>query len=409
MLRTFLSLTLFLSIASSAQITKKVCFIGNSYTYTNDLPTMVSSLANADGNTLVKDQNAPGGYTFELHSTNATSLSKISSNTWDFVVLQEQSQLPSFPWTQVTTDVLPYAEILCDSIRQANSCAIPLFFDTWGRQFGDDQWDSIDTFTEMNQRLYNAYEYMADENSGMLVPVGIAFEHVNNDVAAIVPFANLYSGDGSHPSVYGTYLAACIFYETIFGVDPNGNTYYPVSITGTQAAYLQSVAHHVLHDVDSIAMDFTQPLADFSYSASGTTINFTNLSEHAMEYHWDFGDGNNSSVENPNHDFGAYGTYTITLVATYCDRADTTQIIITIDNLQLSETKQMFQVYPNPANSNGFYLNGYSANEQVEVFSTDGQKIKTILPDETRDLIFLPAGTYILKTKTSSVVLLVLP
>ncbi|MBK7129810.1 MAG: T9SS type A sorting domain-containing protein [Crocinitomicaceae bacterium] len=408
MLRTFLSLSLFVSIAASAQITKKVCFIGNSYTATNDLPSMVSSLANADGNTLVKDENAPGGYTFELHSTNATSLSKISSNTWDYVVLQEQSQLPSFPWTQVTTDVLPFATILCDSIRSANPCAIPLFFDTWGRQFGDDQWDSIDTFTEMNQRLYNAYEYMADDNSGMLAPIGIAFEHINNDIAAVVPFASLYSGDGSHPSTYGTYLAACIFYETIFGVDPNGNTYYPVSITGTQAAYLQSVAHHVLHDVDSISLDFTQPLADFDYTLSGTEINFTNLSEHAMEYAWDFGDGNNSSLENPVHDFGAYGTYTVTLIATYCDRADTTEIMITLDHLQLNEEQQQFQVYPNPANSNGFNLSGYLANEPVEIFSTDGRKVKTILPEETTYPIILPAGTYILKTKTSSVVLLVL-
>lgn len=126
-MKKILLLTLILSSTLYGQIEKKVCFLGNSYTYANDLPGQIAGIAAADGNILIKDQNTPGGYTFEGHSTNTTSLTKIAGNTWDYVVLQEQSQLPSFPYDQVNTEILPFLEILVDSIRAANECAIPLF------------------------------------------------------------------------------------------------------------------------------------------------------------------------------------------------------------------------------------------------------------------------------------------
>ncbi|MBL7898713.1 MAG: PKD domain-containing protein, partial [Crocinitomicaceae bacterium] len=305
--------TLLILTYTFSQTTRKVCFIGNSYIYTNDLPGMISQMALADGNTLIKDQNTLGGYTFESHTLNNTSLNKIAGNTWDYVVLQEQSQMPSFPWSQVTTDVLPYAEILCDSVRSANACAIPLFFDTWGRETGDPQWDSIDTFTEMNQRLYNAYEYMANTNSGMLAPVGIAFEHIANDVSPLVSFNALYSGDGSHPTIYGTFLAACVFYQQIFEENVVGNAFLPLGILASEATYLQNVANHVLTAVDSIETSFIQPLASFNHLITGNDVSFTNTSEHSFEWNWDFGDGFASTDENPAHTYAAPGTYTVQL------------------------------------------------------------------------------------------------
>ena len=125
-----LAFTLVIGFIGTAQTSKKVCFIGNSYTYSNDLPGLIASMATADGNILIKDQSTPGGHKFYDHTINGTSLMKISADTWDYVVLQDQSQYPSFPWSQVQTDVLPYAEILVDSIRSANDCAVPLFFNT---------------------------------------------------------------------------------------------------------------------------------------------------------------------------------------------------------------------------------------------------------------------------------------
>ena len=262
MKKIIFGLTLLTSTLIFGQTIKKVCFLGNSYTYVNDLPSLIDSIANHDGNDLIKDQNTPGGYTLEGHSTNTTSLSKISSDEWDYVVLQEQSQLPSFPYSQVITSVYPFATILSDSIRSANKCAIPLFYNTWGRRDGDSQWDSINTFVKMNNRLYFAYDKMAQDNRGKLSPIGIGFRHIYEDASSPIAHSSLYSGDGSHPSLFGSYLAACIFYNVIYEATPIGNTFIPTGINQNEATYLQNVAFHVVNEVDSIHIDYSTPEID---------------------------------------------------------------------------------------------------------------------------------------------------
>src|SRR5690554_7009631 len=114
----FIALALF----GNGQTSKKVLFIGNSYTSANNLPGLVSSLAAADGNNLTTDANIPGGAQLNGHASNATVLNKIAAEEWDFVVLQEQSQKPSFSDAQVQSGVYPYAEILSDSIHSNNEC-----------------------------------------------------------------------------------------------------------------------------------------------------------------------------------------------------------------------------------------------------------------------------------------------
>lgn len=54
----------------------------------------------------------------------------IRNGGWDFVVLQEQSQYPSFPQWQVETGVFPYAARLEDSVYAASPCAEPVFYMT---------------------------------------------------------------------------------------------------------------------------------------------------------------------------------------------------------------------------------------------------------------------------------------
>ena len=127
---------LFLSQFCLAQ-TKSALFLGNSYTYFNNLPKLVADIASSNGDSLINDSNAPGGYTLQGHSTNATSLSKIKSRQWDYVILQDQSQKPSLSPAYVQANVFPYAEKLVDSIEVNDSCTTPLFYMTWGRENGD--------------------------------------------------------------------------------------------------------------------------------------------------------------------------------------------------------------------------------------------------------------------------------
>ena len=67
---------------SNAQKTS-ILFLGNSYTQVNNLPETLYNLALSGNDTIAYDSNTPGGYTFQLHTTNTTSLAKIKSQPWD--------------------------------------------------------------------------------------------------------------------------------------------------------------------------------------------------------------------------------------------------------------------------------------------------------------------------------------
>ncbi len=57
------------------------------------------------------------------------------------------------------------------------------------------------------------------------------------------------------------------------------------------------------------------PIADFSYTVNGLTVNFTNLSQGGTSYHWNFGDGSTSTQINPSHTYDEDGSYSVILTA----------------------------------------------------------------------------------------------
>jgi hypothetical protein len=160
--------------------TKKVLWIGNSYTSVNNLPLLTSNLALSAGDTIIYDSNTPGGMTFNAHSTDATTLQKIALGGWDNVILQAQSQEPSFSPSQVATQTIPYAQKLDSLIHVSSPCAETVFYMTWGRKYGDASncanYPPICTFSGMTDRLRSSYKFMADENEALLAPVGMAWK-----------------------------------------------------------------------------------------------------------------------------------------------------------------------------------------------------------------------------------------
>jgi PKD repeat protein len=65
------------------------------------------------------------------------------------------------------------------------------------------------------------------------------------------------------------------------------------------------------------------PVAQFEYSidTANIEVTFTNNSENATEYQWEFGDGNTSTEEAPTHTYAEYGSYDVTLTVTNEDGA----------------------------------------------------------------------------------------
>jgi hypothetical protein len=86
-----------------------------------------------------------------------------------------------------------------------------------------------------------AYYKVGKEVGATVAPVGVAWEKTVRGNASI----NLWQKDGSHPSLAGSYLAACVFYATVFGESPVGLE-YTGSLASSEASYLQEMAERVV-------------------------------------------------------------------------------------------------------------------------------------------------------------------
>lgn len=286
--------------------------MGNSYTYGNNLPELIKQIALSFGDTLVHDSSTPGGATFNAHSTSAQTIAKINQQQWDYVVLQAQSQEPSFSPGQVASQTYSYAETLVDLIETNFSCTEPLFFMTWGRKYGDQQncqfYPPICTYQGMQQRLRESYLEMAFNDSASCAPVGVAWKKSIELDSTL----NLYTADNSHPNIYGSYLAACTFYSSIFKKSAVGSSYWPTAIDSITALSLQTIASNTV--LDSLAT-WNIFNADFSIAQNNDSITCTNLSSNYESVIWNFGDGTTSFAENPTHTYTSGGSYIITLSA----------------------------------------------------------------------------------------------
>jgi hypothetical protein len=210
-----------------------------------------------------------------------------------------------------------------------------MYFMTWGRQNGDPQWDSINTFDKMNLRLRNAYMRIADSAQASVSPVGVAWKWVRDTY----PTINLYSSDGSHPSPEGSYLAACTFYASLFRL-PSSGAATLMGIDALTAQRLQQAAD--LAVLDSLNQWHLRPtselsIADFSFSINGNTVDFSNESWRSTDYFWSFGDGFSSTLENPQHTYSSPDFYTVSLTASSFCSEDTLVQQITLAGAGIAE------------------------------------------------------------------------
>jgi hypothetical protein len=211
----------------------RILFIGNSYTSVNDLPNMFSQLAGAGGHANETAIAAGGGWTLATHLAAPQTQDKLKQHKWDFVVLQEQSLIPASELAR-TQGMYPAVRGL---VRQLETLgAKPVLFLTWGRRDG---WPDggYQTYDAMQAQLTEGYAAIANELQVPFAPVGEAWQQARSRA---LPF-DLWQADGSHPSVQGTYLAACVFYAVIFRQSPEGLT-FNAGLSQETARSLQNLA-----------------------------------------------------------------------------------------------------------------------------------------------------------------------
>jgi len=204
-----------LTLAAAAEPAQpvRILFIGNSYTFFNDLPQTLAKLA-ASATPPLKIETGRalvGGATLQRHWREGRALEAIRQGDWDYVVLQEQSLLgnglsdaelvvagPAF--------FLEFARLFNAEIRKTRARTV--FYMTWAREGNP----------EFQARLAEAYREASREMSALLAPVGLALQNAR----ILDPSLKFYHADRSHPTSIGTYLAACVFYAVLTGQSPVG-------------------------------------------------------------------------------------------------------------------------------------------------------------------------------------------
>src|SRR6266498_4253183 len=211
----------------------RILFIGNSYTFVNDLPNTFAELAKSGKHKVEVGMSAQGGWTLADHVKSTDTQNAIHSKKWAYVVLQEQSQIPSVGQSRTYT-MYPAARTLVKQVRAIG--ATPLFFLTWAHRDGWSEY-GMKTYESMQYEINNGYNGIAGELNVTVVPVGSVW------MAAVRahPELALWQEDGSHPTEEGVYLAACVFYATIFKESPLGLK-YRASLSKEVATALQTIA-----------------------------------------------------------------------------------------------------------------------------------------------------------------------
>ena len=259
-----------------------IVLMGNSYTYQNDLDQRVAATFEEIGLSNNVTRLTSGGMRLEQHANRAATsadpwnLALTESPSLDVVVLQDQSQIPSFPESEPMWQASRSAVISLDAqIEEAG--AVTMLMMTWGRRDGDAGHPTLNPdFSTMQANLEHGYLAFAeaastDERAIFVAPVGLAFRHIHDAIVrsggaptdAGTLFHSLYASDGSHPSPRGSYLAACVLHASLTGQPTVGLSDGGLGLTSDVLLALQQAADAtVFNETTAFAYPWGAPLIE---------------------------------------------------------------------------------------------------------------------------------------------------
>ncbi len=221
---------------------KTVChilFIGNSYTYVNDLPHIVTELARAGNESVVAEAVANPNATLLTNAASAEAAIRRKASTWNVVVLQEQSQIPALAQLREER-MYPTARRLVRLVDDVG--AEPMFFLTPARRLG---WPEVGLkgYESMQLAVEQGYLDIARELKAAIAPAGVAWSAARARRNSL----DLWRADGSHPTILGSYLTGCVFYAAILH-KPATRLSYHANLPSRLAAELQAIATKTVLD-----------------------------------------------------------------------------------------------------------------------------------------------------------------
>lgn len=224
----------------------KVLFIGNSFTYSNDMPTMLFRILQAG---LAQRPLKIGQVTYpslplalQWHYGVAPEAIR-KSGPWDFVIIQEQSVGP----IRAPDDFAHYGSLFDAEIRKAGARTVLLM-----------TWADLDR-NEDQKILTQRYEELGRKLQCLVAPAGTALFRAHNRF----PKLSLYQADHHHPGPMGSYLVACTIYGVLTKSNPSQlpatvtvlkdqNNHTLVTMTNEEARQIQSTVWQTISDPQPI-------------------------------------------------------------------------------------------------------------------------------------------------------------
>jgi len=189
--------------AQQPRDTLSILFIGNSYTYSNNLPQIVSLLSESTTTYLSTRQSTAPGAMLSQHWHGKKGLktkSIIEEGNFDVVVLQDHSMAALDNPDSLENYVLLFADLCKTKGAQV------VLYQTWAR----------DSLPETQEAISHQYNRIAENIKAEVVRAGDAWSMMKKDY----PQISLFNADGSHPNDSGTFLNAYLFATTLCKQNP---------------------------------------------------------------------------------------------------------------------------------------------------------------------------------------------
>ena len=243
----------------------KVLSLNNSLIHYNDQAAMFNDIAAAMGKDANWTKHTMLGKPLSTHwdegdglgaDGNPTAKMLIRTEAWSHIILQEQSGLPRTNVESFRSNIKKWVAYIREYCPNPNAIIIvPL---NWAYS-GD--WAN---FTDFNKTFLDNYLSVARETGVTICPVGVAYQQAFDDNGAegLTPWFQ----DDRHPTDMSTYMAACMEYGLIFGVDPATITSHPAAVSDADAVTMRSYASQALKGFTNI-VDHTA--ATVRYQAVG--------------------------------------------------------------------------------------------------------------------------------------------
>lgn len=397
-------LLLTLGNAGQAQNTTRILFIGNSFTYGNNMPQMVKAFADSAHIPVSIAMHAPGGISVgdtaqgtQAHMNNPVLFSLIRSQKWDFAVIQDNQGrfvLDSAVFPNASKVVQGHLNIM-DSVKANNSCAKIILFGGWAFKFGLPPYGN--TGSEMIQRILRNYCVLNDTMKEVIAPIGEGWIKAISQLPAV----NLWDADDAHPSYEGSYLTAAVIFSTIFNQPAKALNYtgpitpgtaYTLRCFGDTAVF--SPAFHLKYNLGGVKQVAIQSSGG-QMSVPGSYSTYTWYKDGVYT-------GNGSFL--PVQGNGKYSVLLREADGCLVKSCDYTELFTGIAAQKASLSKLI--VFPNPVQGRNLRVKSQGAIQSISLLDLAGRSVLEQGPDPGEETVvsleMLQPGTYILVVKTTS-------